>query len=124
MLTSDYVHNALRMMGQGLPEICRHAHPKHHRAIETYQRFIDQLLTHLEQQEKQMSIVTDALNKRTNERDQWKAYAQAQAGAVADAQAKEKTAEDALAAIPIATDAEDKANVDAVIAAPDDLPPT
>jgi peptidoglycan hydrolase CwlO-like protein len=98
-------------------------HQKHHHALDSNVAFLRVLIRELEHLEKQMAQVKQALDKRTAERDAWKAYAQSRDAAVTDAQAKEKTAEDALAAIPIVTDADDKAAVDAVLAAPDDLPP-
>jgi len=130
-MTHDTARNNLKTLGATLGGPFRnHAHPRHHDAIDSYVRFIDAMLGHLEHLETQMSKISDALNKRTNERDQWKAYAQSQQGlvdaantAAQTAQAAEKAAEDRLAAIPIIPDADDVTAVDAVIAAADDLPP-
>jgi len=132
------IQNGLATLAKNLGVLRNHVHERHHATMDSNVAFMEWLTRYLTRLENKMAQVKEALDKRTAERDAWKAYAQGQQGAVdaanaaataaqaavADAQAKEKTAEDALAAIPLPTDADDKAAVDAVIAAPDDLPPT
>lgn len=126
-----YIRDNLKTLARTLGGPFRsHTHQRHHRAIDSYVRFIDTLMVYIEHLENQMSKISDSLDKATAEKEAWKNYANGlqpqvdAANAAAAAQAAQKDAEDRLAAIPIIPDAGDLAKVDEVLNAPADMPPT
>lgn len=60
---SHQVRKNLGIISHALAQLRRGLHPKHHGTIDSYVRFIDRLVTHIEHQDKQMARTAEAIGK-------------------------------------------------------------